>query len=69
MLLLIMCCDLEVTDRRMTPAIKLVFAQAFVSGSTALMRQLMGNRVLHRGPFAQRGPATLRLHPGVWRIL
>ena len=62
MLLLIMGCDLEVTDRRMTPAIKLVFAQAFVAGSTALMRQLMGNRVLHRGPFAQRGPATLRPH-------
>jgi hypothetical protein len=57
-----MCCDLEGTDRRMTPAIKLVFAQAFVSGATALMRQLMGNRVLPRGPFAQRGPATLRLH-------
>ena len=62
MLLLIMCCDLEVTDRRMTSASKLVFAQTFVSGSTALMRQLMGNRVLHRGPFAQRGPATLCLH-------
>ena len=31
---------------------RLVFAQAFVSGSTALMHQLMGNRVLHRGPFA-----------------
>src|SRR5262245_49553699 len=62
MLLLIMCCDLEVTARRMTPAIQLVFAQAFVAGATALMRQLMGNRVLHRGPFAQRGPATLRLH-------
>src|SRR5688572_21312850 len=62
MLLLIMCCDLEVTDRRMTPAIKLVFAQAFVSGSTALMRQLICNRVLRRRPFAQRGPSTLRLH-------
>ena len=37
MLLLIMCCDLEVTDRRMTPAIKLVFAQAFVLGSTFLV--------------------------------
>jgi hypothetical protein len=52
MLLLIMCCDLEVTDRRMTPAIKLGFAHASVAGSTALVRQLMGNRVLHRGPFA-----------------
>ena len=32
MLLLIMCGDLEVADRRMTPAITLVFAQAFVAG-------------------------------------
>src|SRR5215468_4397007 len=69
MLLLIMCCDPEITDRRMTPAIKLVFAQAFVSGSTALMRQLMGHRVLHRGPFAQRGPAPLRLHLSAQRLL
>ena len=65
MLLLIMCCDLEVADRRMTTAIKLVLAQAFVSGSTSLVRQLMGNRVLHRCPFAQRGPATLGLYLGV----
>ena|SRR5437773_789645 len=64
MLLLIMCCDLEVADRRMTTAIKLVLAQAFVSGSTSLVRQLMGNRVLHRCPFAQRGPATLGLYLG-----
>ena len=69
MLLLIMCCDLEVTDRRMTPAIKLVFAQAFVAGSTALMRQLMGNRVLHRGPFAQRGPSSLGLYLGAQFLL
>jgi hypothetical protein len=48
-----MCCDLEVADRRMTPAIKLVFAHAFVSRSTSLVRQLMGNRVLHCGPFTQ----------------
>ena len=69
MLLLIMCCDLEVADRRMTTAIKLVLAQAFVAGSTSLVRQLMGNRVLHRGPFAQRGPSTLRLHLGAQLLL
>lgn len=69
MLLLIMCCDLEVTDRRMTPAIKLVFAHAFVAGSTALVRQLMGNRVLHRGPFAQRGSSSLGLHLGAQFLL
>src|SRR5262245_56353766 len=69
MLRLIMCGDLEVTDRRMTPAIKLVFAHAFISGSTALMHQLMGNRVLHRCPFAQRGPATLCLHLGSQLLL
>src|SRR6266581_4617346 len=57
-----MCCDLEIADCRMTPAIKLVFAQAFVSGATSLVRQLMGNRVLHRRPFAQRGSSPLCLH-------
>jgi len=69
MLLLIMCCDLEVADRRMTPAIKLVFAQAFVAGSTSLVRHLMGNRVLHRGPFAQGGSSPLCLHLGPQLLL
>ena len=69
MLLLIMCCDLEVADCRMTPAITLVFAQACVSGSPSLVRQLMGNRVLHRGPFAQRGSSPLRLHLGPQLLL
>jgi len=40
MLLLITCRGLEVTDRRMTTAIKLVLARALVSGSTSLVRQL-----------------------------
>ena len=62
MLLLIMCCDLEVADRRMTPAIKLVFAQAFVAGSTSLVRQLMGDGMFHHSAFAQGSSATLRLH-------
>jgi len=62
--LLIMCCNLEVADRRRTPTIKWVFAQAAVSGATPLVRQLMGNRVLHRRSFAQRGSSPLGLHLG-----
>jgi hypothetical protein len=45
MLLLIMCCDLVVMDRRMTPAIKLVFARnypapVFVHSQTDKAHQL-----------------------------
>src|SRR6266511_3175810 len=64
-----MCGDLEVADRRMTTAITLVLAQAFVAGSTSLVRQLMGNCVLHRGPFAQRGPSSRCLHLGSQLLL
>src|SRR5712692_1124290 len=69
MLLLITCRYLEVADRRMTTAIKLVLAQAFVSGATSLVHQLMRNRVLHRRPFPERGPSTLRLHLGSQLLL
>src|SRR5256886_7217827 len=69
MLLLIMCCDLEVADRRMTTTIKLVLAQTFVARSTSLVRQLMGNRVLPRGPVAQRGPSSLGPHLGAQFLL
>ena len=69
MLLLITCCYLEVADRRMPTAIKLVLAQAFVSGATSLVHQLMRNRVLHCRPFAERGPSTLRLHLGSQLLL
>src|SRR4030095_13226366 len=69
MLLLIMCCNLEVADCRMTPAIKLIFAQAFVACPTSLVDQLMGNGVLHRGPFAQRGPSAPRLLVGPQLLL
>src|SRR5712691_7472683 len=62
MLLLIPCRYLEVADRRMTTAITLILAQAFVAGSTSLVYQLMRNRVLYRRPFPERGPSTLRLH-------
>jgi hypothetical protein len=50
-MLLMICRYLEVADRRITTAIKLVLAQAFVSGSTSLVHQLVRNRVLHRRPF------------------
>ena len=56
MLLPITCRSLEIADRRMATAIKLVLTQPFVPGSTSLVRQLMGNRVLHHCPFPQRGP-------------
>jgi hypothetical protein len=69
MLLLLMGCNLEVADCRMTPAIKLIFAHAFVAGPTALVDQLMGNSVLHRGPFAQCRPAAPRLHLGPQQLL
>ena len=69
MLHLIKCRYLEVADCRMTTAVKLVLPQAFVPGSTSLVRQLMGNRVLHRCPFPERGPSTLRLHLGSQLLL
>ena len=69
MLLLITCRYLEVADRRMPTTIKLVLTQAVVSGSTALMCQLMSYRVLHRRPFPERGPSTLRLPLGPQLLL
>ena len=58
MLLRIMCRYLKVVDRRMTTAVKLILAQAFVAGATSLVGQLMGNGVLHGRPFAERSPST-----------
>src|SRR6266446_2607409 len=69
MLLLIMCRYLEVAHRRMTTAIKLVFAHAFVPSSTSLVHQMVRNRVLHRRPFPERGPSTPRLHLGSQLLL
>src|SRR5215475_5866275 len=69
MLLLITCRYLEVADRRMTTAIKLILAQAFVSGSTALVYPLVCKRVLHRCPFPERGPSTPRPHLGSQLLL
>src|SRR5262249_43073621 len=60
MLLLIMCRDLEVADRCMTTAIKLVLAQAFVAGATALVRQVVVEGVPPGGAFARRGGSAVR---------
>ena len=69
MLLLIMCRDLEVADRRMPTAVKLVLAQPFVAGAPSLMGHLMGNGMLHRRPFAQGSPAALGPELGTQFVL
>src|SRR6266540_1295209 len=53
----------------MTTAIKLVLAQPLVAGSPPLVCQLMGDRMLHRRAFAQRGPSALGLHFGAQLVL
>ena len=63
MLLLIMCRDLEVTDRRMTTASKLGLAQVFVSSATALVPQLVPKGVLHRRLLPERGPSAAPVPP------
>ena len=47
----------------MTTAIKLVLAQAFGIGRDVLGAPIDAHRVLHRRPFAERGPST-RVHLG-----
>src|SRR5438105_2179903 len=64
-----MCCDLEVADRRMTPAVKLVLAQPLVAGAPPLVCDRMGNCVLHRRTFTQGGPAALGLKLGAKLLL
>ena len=54
MLLRITCRYLKVADRRMTTAITLILAQAFVSGATSLVHQLVRHRGVHRCPFPER---------------
>ena len=46
---------LEVTDRRMAAAVTLVIADPLIAGTPSLMREVMGDRMLHRGACAQRG--------------
>lgn len=60
---------LQVADSSMTTAVKLVFPQALVSGSTPLVSQLMGDRVLNSSTFAQQSPSALRLDLGSKLVL
>src|SRR5205085_10176185 len=64
-----MCCDLEVADRRMTPAVKLVLAQPLVAGAPPLVCYMMGNCMLHRRTFTQGVPAALGLKLGATLLL
>ena len=69
MFLCIMCCHLQVADRRMATAVKLVLAQPLVAGVSSLMGQLMGNGMLNGCPFAQRRPATFSPELGTQFLL
>src|SRR5262245_20314908 len=53
----------------MAPTVKLIFAQPLIAGSPPLVCHMMGNRMFHRRPFAQRGPATLGLQLGPQLLL
>ena len=64
-----MCCDLEVTDGRMTTAVKWVFAEPLVTGPPSLVGQRMGDRVFHGRALTQGGQATLRLKRGTSLLL
>ena len=44
---------LEVTDRRMAAAVTLVLAYPLRAGTPSLRHDVMGERLRHRGSFAQ----------------
>jgi len=60
---------LEVPDRRMAAAVTLVRASPLLAGTPALMRAVLGDRLLHRGACAPRGAATLGCDLGAARGL
>src|SRR6516162_10044346 len=60
---------LEVTDRRMAAAVTLVFAEPLIAGTPSLVRDVMGDRMLNRGAFAQRGAAALGFDLGAELVL
>src|SRR5262247_3130706 len=60
---------LEVTDRRMAAAVKLVLAEPLIAGTPALMRDVMGDRMLNRSAFAQRGASALGFDLGTELML
>ena len=60
MLLLITCRYLEIADRRMTTAVKLVLPPPLVAGSPPVVRSRMGDRLLHRPVLALLQPLIER---------
>src|SRR4029450_13585956 len=60
---------LEVTDRRMAAAVKLVLAEPLIAGTPSLMRDVMGDRMLNRSSFAQRGASALGFDLGTELVL
>ena len=46
-----------------------MLTDALVAGTPSLMSQLMGDRLLDRGTFAQRGPAAFDPEFGTQRVL
>src|SRR6266511_889529 len=57
--LFIMCCHLAVANRGMTTVVELVVPQALGTGPPSLVGPLMGDRMLHRRAFLQRGSSAL----------
>src|SRR5438876_6375969 len=53
----------------MTATVKLVLAQPLVAGSPPLVRQLMGDSMLYRRAFPQRGPSAFGLDLGAQLLL
>src|SRR5215468_3003374 len=60
---------LEVTDRRMAAAVKLVLAEPLIAGTPSLMRDGMGDRMLNRSSFAPRGASALGFDLGTELVL
>jgi hypothetical protein len=58
MLLLIMCCHLQVADGCMTTTVTLVLAQPLGAGAPSLVRSLMGERMFDPWVFPQRRPSA-----------
>ena len=59
--LCITCRHLEVADGGMTAAVKRVLAQPLGAGAPSLVCQWMGDGMLSRRAFAQRGPSACSL--------
>ena len=60
---------LEITDGRMAAPVKLVLAEPLIAGAPSLMRYVMGDRMLNRGSFAQRGTSALGFDLGAELVL